>query len=271
MKSIYTQLSEIALLLIVGVGLASAQNPDIEVDAGTGQQASNNNAGEQASKVWRCSLDQKFYTVTNSNGLHVRAIGSGQLTADIPLTTDKKGHSKMEGHWTAGASGGLIVIQELGSGAIGGHMLVPANGTAAFACNSRKASIIYSLGQPQPICTVESVRWIFLSNVSSAQAIQEETQELSQASYSSASSAAQPSSLSNSDQQLVGTWFKEVFDGYARYTTTLDLRGNGTYTKALIGSNHSGTWTSSGKIVHLSGNGNYPPTDENLSLFRKTH
>jgi len=110
MKYINAHLSGIALLLIFGVGLASAQKPEIEVNTGNDREASNRDAGEQ-DKIWRCSLDQKFYTVTYSNGMHIRPISSGQLTADIPLTTDKKGNSKLEGHWAGGASGALIVIQ----------------------------------------------------------------------------------------------------------------------------------------------------------------
>lgn len=290
MKYINVHLSGIALLLTFGVGLASAQKPGTEVNTGNGREASNRDAGEQAftDKIWRCSLDQRFYTVTYSNGLHIRAISSGQLTADIPLTTDKKGNSKLEGHWAGGASGGLIVIQGFESGVISGHMLVPTTGTAALACNSRKASIIYSLGQPQPVCTVESVSWNLLSNVSASQAIQEETQQLNRASDSS---AAQPSGVSNIaassvDSSLIGTWSNETSTAVSYTKTHLELRADGTYTKsfgarpptmgggvvgaATFGDTHSGTWSVAGPLlVRLSGDSRHSPYMQDLSLLSR--
>jgi hypothetical protein len=227
-------------------------------------------------QVWRCSLDGKFYTVTNSNGVHISAINSGLMTAEVaPLTdkkgsikTDKKGNNKLEGRWGSTTYGGLIVIQGVASDRIRGFLLAPTPGIPASSCNSRTAAAILSIGQPGPICNVLTVSWDLQPGVSADQAAAAETiPDVQQGNIP----IAQPSSFNNnSDQQLVGTWFKEVFDGHARYTTTLALRSDGTYTKSLIGTNHSGTWTSSGKFVHLSGDGNYPPANEDLSLFRKT-
>jgi hypothetical protein len=239
---------------------------------GSAQSFSNQPSDDQ---VWRCSLDGKFYTVTNWNGVHIRAINSGLMMAEVPLQTDKKGriktdhkgNNKLEGRWGSTTNGGLIVIQDVQPDKIRGFLLAPTPGIPASSCNSRTAAAIFSFGQPAPICNVLTVSWDLQPGVSAAQAAAAEMQEVvQQVNFP----AAQPSTLNNSNQQLVGTWFKEVFDKHAYYTATLVLRGDGTYTKALAFGTHSGTWTSSGTIVHLSGNGSWPPADENLSLFRKT-
>ena len=47
-------------------------------------------------QVWRCSLDGKFYTITESNGVHIRAVNSGQMMAEVPLQLDKKGTIKTD-------------------------------------------------------------------------------------------------------------------------------------------------------------------------------
>jgi hypothetical protein len=254
------------MLKIVIVALALAQT-------GSAQSFSSEPSDGQ---VWRCSLDGKFYTVTNWNGVHIRAINSGLIAAEVsPLTdkkgrikTDKKGNNKLEGRWGSTTYGGLIVIQGVEPDKVRGFLFAPTPGIPASSCNSRTAAAILSIGQPGPICNVLTVSWDLQPGVSADQATAAETiSDVPQGNIP----FAQPSrSNNNSDEQLVGTWFKEVFDGYARYTTTLTLRSDGTYTKSLIGTNHSGTWTSSGKFVHLSGDGNYPPTNEDLSLFRKT-
>jgi hypothetical protein len=67
-------------------------------------------------------------------------------------------------------------------------------------------------------------------------------------------------------------------DGNAGLEIVLILRANETYTKTLTGSGtnqalggtHSGRWTSRGTIVSLSGDGNRPPYDHNLSTFQPT-
>lgn len=240
---------------------------------GSGQSFSNQPSDDQ---VWRCSLDGKYYTVKNLNGVHIAAINSGLITADVTplkdkkgrIKTDKKGNSKLEGQWGAPTYGGLIVVQDVKPDKIRGFLLEPTPGIPASSCNSRTAAVILSIGQRSPICTRFDVRWDLQTGISAAQAAGAETIQVVQQGNIS---VAQASGFNNNlDQHLVGTWFKEVFDGNARYTTTLVLHSDGTYTKSLIGTNHSGTWTSSGQFVHLSGNGNYPPTDENLFLFRKT-
>ncbi len=227
-------------------------------------------------QVWRCSLDGKFYTVTKSDGVHIRAINSGLMTAEVStladkkgrIKTDKRGNDKLEGRWGSTMYGGLIVIQDVAPDKIRGFLLVPTQGIAASSCNSRTAAAILSIGQPGPICNVLNVSWDLLPGVSAAQATAAEANpDVQQANVA----VAQPSSFNNSsDQQLVGSWYKEVFDGYFAYSTTLDLRSDGTYTKTIRTGAHSGTWTSSGTIVHLSGDGHWPPTNENLSAFRKT-
>jgi hypothetical protein len=71
-------------------------------------------------------------------------------------------------------------------------------------------------------------------------------------------------------------WLKISSDESATSAATLILRADGTYTKKLdasaqgaFGGTHHGRWTRNGDLVHLSGDGNWPPYDENLSLFRR--
>ena len=255
----------VALLLIATVFATSS---------GGAQDLSNLSSGNQ---VWRCSFDGKFYEITNWNGVHIRAINSGQVVAEVNaltdkkgrIKTDKKGNSKLEGRWGSTTYGGLIVIQNVEPSTIRGFLLEPAPGIQASMCNSRKAAIMLSIGQPAAICNVLNVSWDLQPGVSAEQASAAEA--IQDSGPRNISFAQRSSSNNNADQRLVGTWFKEVFDGNARYTTTLVLRGDGTYSKSLIGVAHSGTWTSSGTSVHLSGDGHYPPADEKLSLFRKVN
>lgn len=100
-----------AVILILSLCLTITQT-------GNGQSSSNQSSDDQ---VWRCSLDGKFYTVTYWNGVHIRAINSGQMMAEIPpltdkrgrVKTDKNGNNKLEGRWGPTTYGGLIVIQDV--------------------------------------------------------------------------------------------------------------------------------------------------------------
>lgn len=290
-KSHFSRIMGVTVLLLTGgIALVSAQTPDTDGDAGGDWNATNNRPSEPAStgKVWRCSFDQKYYTITYSNGMQVRPINSGQLSADVPLTIDKKGRQKLEGHWSSGTSGGLVVIQGMDSGQISGHMLVPINGVAAFACNSRKASIIFSLGQPQPVCTVESVSWTLLPDMSTSQAVQEEMQASSQGAETAVvqSYAGDNSAATDVDNSLVGTWSNETATAVSYTSTRLELRADGTYTKSFgarppgmgggvvgaptFGDTHTGTWTVAGPMrVQLSGDGRHSPYLQNLSLLSR--
>ena len=79
--------------------------------------------------------------------------------------------------------------------------------------------------------------------------------------------------------ELVGTWHYEGGDSGGQQKIDLELRSDGTYSKTLVayvrghryGGQHEGTWTAQGSMVHLSGDGNWPPYDHDLSLFRKTN
>lgn len=76
---------------------------------------------------------------------------------------------------------------------------------------------------------------------------------------------------------LVGTWKGTAGDSYAHQYVTLELRGDGTYTKTLsaavggsnYGGTHEGTWKANGMTVYLSGDGNWPPYSHDLSKFQK--
>ena len=84
-------------------------------------------------------------------------------------------------------------------------------------------------------------------------------------------------SSSDAESDLTGTWEYEGGDGGAQEKITLTLRADHSYTKTLeanvqgspYGGTHSGTWTANGKVVSLSGDGNWPPYTHDLSLFNK--
>lgn len=77
--------------------------------------------------------------------------------------------------------------------------------------------------------------------------------------------------------RLAGTWIREKSDSYTYQKITLVLRSDGTYTKTLVarvngapyGGTHSGNWTARGSMVHLSGDGNWPAVDHDLSEFQR--
>jgi hypothetical protein len=82
---------------------------------------------------------------------------------------------------------------------------------------------------------------------------------------------------SDSRSRLVGTWRYETADDRTYQKITLNLNGNGTYTKTLdarvdgakYGGTHSGTWTASGTVVALSGDGHFPAITHDLATFTK--
>jgi hypothetical protein len=280
----------ILAILFFAAGSAFAQNPNTQPNIADTKAVDNQNVSEQASDdhVWRCSMDGKYYTVTYSNGLQIRPIGSGQITANVPLRTDKKGHSKLEGQWGSGAYSGLIVIQGMEQDYVGGHMLVPTAGAPPSACNSRKASVIFSLGQPQPICNVVSISWNLQPNVSAAQVANEEMLHDIQAANSSAAQTSGVSDVTTSsvDGSLVGTWSNESVTAVSYAKTRLILRADGTYTKTLgarpptmgggvagaptLGDTHSGTWSTVGPMqVRLSGDSQHTPYTQDLRSLIK--
>jgi hypothetical protein len=280
----------ILTILFFATGSALAQYSTTQLNAADTQTAQNQNVREQASgdHVWRCSVDGKYYSVTYSNGLQIRAIGSGQITADIPLRTDKKGHSKLEGRWGAGTYGGLIAIHGMEQGYVGGYMLVPAAGAPPSVCNSRKAWVFFSLGQPQPVCNMVNIRWNLQPNVSATQVANEEMVHDTQAANTSAAQTFSVSEVANSsvDGSLVGTWSNESATAVSYVKTRLILRADGTYTKTFgarpptmgggvvgaptWGDTHSGTWSVVGPLqVRLSGDAQHTPYTQDLRLLTK--
>jgi hypothetical protein len=253
----------ILALLLLATGPALARKVKTQRDAANTQDAINPDASGQTSapQAWLCSLDGKYYSLTFSNGLRIRAIRSGQIVADIPMKTNKKGQNTLEGQWHAGAYSGLMVIQELDQGHVGGHMLVPASGAAFSACSSRKAAVIFSIGQPQPICNAVSVSWNLQPNVSPAQAANEEIAQDVLKTYSVSAQSPTPSgtAASSLDSSLIGTWSNESATAVSYVKTRLILRADGTYTKIFgarppsmgggvvgaptWGDTHSGTWS----------------------------
>ncbi len=81
----------------------------------------------------------------------------------------------------------------------------------------------------------------------------------------------------NEQDSLIGTWHFSGGDLSAQQTIDLALRADGTYTKTLsanvrgahYGGTHSGTWTASGTVVYLSGDGNWPAVSHDLSRFTR--
>ena len=80
-------------------------------------------------------------------------------------------------------------------------------------------------------------------------------------------------------QSLVGTWTSTSGDLSAFQSVTLELHGDGTYTKTLnatvggshYGGQHEGRWTAEGKLVRLSGSSDskWPPYTHDLNKFQK--
>ena len=278
------------LFSATGAAFAKKLNaqPNAQLNAVDGQATTEQDFNERASdgNVWRCSLDGKYYTVNDSNGLQISAIGSGQITANIPLRTDKKGRSKLEGQWDAGGNSGLIVIQGKDQGSVSGHMLVPIAGAPPAACNSRKAAVIFSIGQPQPVCNVVSIRWNLQAGVTAAQVADEEMGGDNRVVNARLVQTESGGPASAVDGSLVGTWSNETATAVSYVKTRLTLRADGTYTKTFgarpptmgggvigaptWGDTHSGTWSSAGTMqVRLSGDSQHTPYMQDLRLLTR--
>jgi hypothetical protein len=277
----------ITLALLIAAARALAQ--DLYLPPPTAGIA-NGTVQESAVPAWRCSFDGKYYVLTYSNGLRIRPIRSGQMTANIPLKTDKKGRSTLEGQWRSGSGSGLLVIQQMEDGYIRGSMLVPAQGAGLPACNSRKEAVFFSIGRPRPVCNAVSIGWTRVPNLSAVQAANEESAtELLTASYATQSQSSEQggsSGVTASDGSLAGTWSNESATAVSYVETRLVLRPDGTYTKtfgarppgmgggvvgaATWGDTHSGTWSVVGPMqVRLSGDGQHTPYIQNLSQLTR--
>jgi hypothetical protein len=273
----------VAAIAIPGPPLTRAQNWRA---ADSGDQITSGDGGQDSSLAWRCSLDGKAYTLESSGGLRIRPIRSGTITADIPFKLDKKGRQKMEGQWHSGVYQGLLVIQQLSEDHVGGHMLVPSPGVNPTACTSRVAAILANIGgmnQQRTQCTAVAVSWDRQRNLTIEEAAAEESFQLAAPAYST----IQPgNAYESAASPLVGTWVQESASAVNYTRIEITLRADGTYTKTLIartpmthggyvgsgpslGGTHSGTWTANGMIVNLSGDGNWPPYQHDLRLFRR--
>ena len=75
----------------------------------------------------------------------------------------------------------------------------------------------------------------------------------------------------------LGTWQREVSDSTGTTRITLELRGNGSYTKNLdavlkgreFHGADNGTWSADGPVVHCSGDGDSPPSNHDLRYYQK--
>jgi hypothetical protein len=278
-----TRAHRLTIALLIAASLAHAQDMYLPPPAAG---SANGTPQESAPPAWRSSFDGKYYSLTFSSGLHVRPVRSGQMTADLPLKTNKKGKSTMEGQWRSGGRGGLLVIQKLEDGYIGGSMLVPAPGAPPAACNSRKASVFFSIGQPRPVCGVVSINFVRLPNISTSQAADEESSvERLTASYALPSQpydAGVSPGVPAADGSLVGVWSNETATAVSYMKTRLVLRDDGTYIKTFgarpptfgggvvgaptWGDTHSGTWSVAGPMqVRLSGDAKHTPYIQNLT------
>jgi hypothetical protein len=94
----------------------------------------------------------------------------------------------------------------------------------------------------------------------------------------SATGQTEGQSSSAQDDQLIGVWEGNgPSDSGGQQHTVLELRPDHTYTKThqakvngtSYGGTHSGTWTANGMKVRLSGDGNFPPYTQDLSVMRK--
>jgi hypothetical protein len=237
--------------------------------------------------VWRCSLDNKTYRIQVTDGfVRILPVRTGVLHANLPVKTDKKGREIVMGQWQSSQRTGFLSITEIDDQRVAGHMLIPRAGTAPDGCATRTLAVLTVMANAnngRSGCDNVAVSWNLDNNLTLAEAAAEEAPV----------EARPPAAITVSEfgqtqtgNPSVGVWVYEDA-GSVHYThIELTLRSDGTYTKTLqartpgwggggvvgaagLGGTHSGTWTANGSVVHLSGDGNWPPYDHNLTTFRK--
>ncbi len=245
---------------------------------------------------WRNIQSDSLYQVEASDSsVRIIPLGSVQFSADVPIKVDKKGRHHIMGIWQNGGQHGFFLINSISDDVISGYALVPQNSASANSCDSRTAAAIANMaGSSQHVlnCARQDLSWRRETNLTVQQAV-------SEMQRAAAAAASRPMVIPTApgvgfvpvgggggDGSLAGVWVSEVASAVYYKRIELTLRPDGTYTKTFtartsgyggagtvgapsLGGTHSGRWTADGLVVHLSGDGNWPPFDHNLAEFQK--
>lgn len=243
--------------------------------------------------VWRNIQTGHFYRIDiSTSSVRIIPLLFAKLSADVPIKVDRKGRSHIMGKWQKGPWHGFILIKTLSDDSVSGYAYVPQNAASAESCNSRTGAILANMAGAstnQLNCARIELSWARQPNMTVEQAmVAEQTRaamEMAARQQPSTGSNAGESDVSQSNP-LVGVWVSEVSSAVYYKRIELTLLADGTYSKTLqartsgyggagtvgapsLGGTHSGRWSANGMMVHLSGNGNWPPADHNLAEFQR--
>lgn len=248
-------------------------------------------AAQQASagnSAWRCSADGHEYRIDEVGGLlRIGGIRVGRIEATLPMKQKKSGKTTIMGQWQAGPYRGFIEITGMSSGRISAFMLVPQNGAASNACVTRTLAVLTNMSASNgrlPGCGRLDVTWEH-QKMSVNEAFNSETAAEMQQAQQQMQVSPGLQQVGETNSGLIGTWVYEDA-GSVHYTRIeITLRPDGTYMKTMrartpgwggggtgiggLGGTQQGRWTAIGMVVHLSGDGNWPPSTHDLSSFSR--
>ena len=243
--------------------------------------------------VWRNIQTGHFYRVEiSSSSVRIIPLAGAGFSADLPIKVDKKGRSHILGKWQNGAWHGFILIETLSHDSVSAYAYVPQNAASAESCNNRTGAVLANMAGAstnQIRCARIELSWEREENITVEQAMAAEqtraAAEMVARQQPATDSDSTGSSVSQSDS-LAGVWVSEESSAVYYKRIELTLRADGTYTKTLkartsgyggagtvgapsLGGTHSGRWSASGMVVHLSGDGNWPAAVHNLAEFQR--
>jgi hypothetical protein len=128
-------------------------------------QPSDNSRDNNQTSTWKLLTDNNLYRISVvEDHLYIQPIGSG-LSADLKITTDKKGNKHFNGRYQIKSIQGYIGFQEISNQQIHATVLVPKNGASdPDACLSRTSSVLDAfaagLNNESTNCGTENLVWI---------------------------------------------------------------------------------------------------------------
>jgi hypothetical protein len=238
--------------------------------------------------AWHCSADGHEYRIDEVGGLlRIGGIRVGRIEASLPVKQKKSGKTTIMGQWQAGSHRGFIEITGMDSDRISAFMLVPQNGAEPNACLTRTLAVLTNMSASNgrlPGCRRLDVMWE-RQNMSVEEAFNSETAAEAQRAQQQMRVPEGLQQGGETNGGLIGTWVYEDAGSVHFTRIEITLRPDGTYTKTLgartpgwggggkgiggLGGTHQGRWTSSGMVVYLSGDGNWPQSTHDLSGFRR--
>ena len=95
--------------------------------------------------------------------------------------------------------------------------------------------------------------------------------------HAAATNAAHSAVAQDNRAPYIGTWQREINDSTGDTKITLQLRGDGSYTKNMdavlrgreFHGSENGSWSADGPVVRCSGDGNYPVSTHDLRYYKK--